>query len=416
MSENGLREVMMVQAMTLSSYITDLFGTMLILVLLLSGGWKIPTKHVESRTILVMIVATLAGCALDAVGWQLDGRPGTLCRTLYFLCNTVLFLLNIVIGPGFITIVVRQVNERLPRWHKSMIIAVSILEISLLIVNFFVPVVFSLDADNVYSRKGCYWVYIFIQVVLVAYGLFFYLGARVRGKLLRFFPAWIFFIPPLIAMIIQSSMYGTSLLWPSVGISFCGLILCLQQESIFLDKLTGVYNRYYMDEIKGQLLGRRKGKFAALMLDMNGFKEINDRFSHAEGDVALIAVANILLDTVGTNGTVIRFAGDEFVVLLENPREGIVEEYLGRILNALQAYNETSGKPYQLNAAIGGDTFDASKDDLSDFINKIDHRMYADKEKYYRVHNRRAIYTATDNGRNEGEQPGAKLDFADSGP
>ncbi len=362
------------------------------ITLLLSDGWRIPTKRAQSSTLFILIITTLVGCAFDAAGWLLDGRPGVLCRALCFFCNTILYLVNVVIGPSFITIVVRQIHETLPRWHKTMIIVVSGVEISLLIINFFAPVVFYLDADNAYHRLGCYWIYIAAQSGLIAYGFLFYLYARIKGKLLRFFPAWLFFVPPGIAMLLQSFAYGISLLWPSVGISTCGLVLCLQQESIFLDKLTGVYNRYYLDELKSMLLRNRQDSFAALMLDMNGFKEINDRYSHAEGDAALIAVADILKKTVDSDGTVVRFAGDEFVVLLEHPREGIVEEYKARILDGIGAYNETSGKPYQLSVAIGGSVFDMRKDDISDFLSEIDHRMYADKEAYYMTHDRRAAY------------------------
>lgn len=390
--DNASRGSVMNMAAYLSPYATDLLGTILMIVLLLSGGWRIPTRRSQSRILLVMIVTTIIGCTVDAVGWIVDGRPGMQFRVLGYLCNTLLYSVNIVIGPAFITIIVRQIHEELPSWHRKMIIALSTVEALLLVINFFTPIVFLMDENNCYSRRGCYWVYIAVECILILYGLLIYLQARLRGRLLRFFPAWLFLAPLVIAMFIQSFAYGISLLWASVGISICGLILCLQQESIFLDKLTGVYNRYYLDVLKDQLQRNRRGSFAALMLDMNGFKEINDRFSHAEGDAVLLAVANILKDTVHSEGAVVRFAGDEFVVLLEHPREGIVEEYKARILAGIDAYNETSGKPYRLSAAVGGSIFDVRKDDISDFLSDIDHRMYADKKAYYEAHDRRTVY------------------------
>lgn len=372
-----------------SPYATDLLGALLMLTLLLSGGWKIPTKRIQSRAMLAMIAATLAGCVLDALGWLIDGRPGALCRVAVYVCNTLLFSLNVVIGPGYVTIVTRQVRETVPRWHKKAIFVLCFAELALLIVNLFVPLVFSVDENNVYHRQGFFWIYMAAEGVLTLYGFSLYLHARIKGRLLRFFPAWLFFIPIGSAMLIQSLVYGVSLLWSCVGISFCALILCLQQESIFLDKLTGVYNRYYLDEIKEILQRRRSGSFAAMMLDMNGFKQINDRFSHAEGDVALVTIANILTDAIDSDGMVARFAGDEFVILLENPRPGAVEEYKERVLAAIERYNESSGKPYRLSAAIGGSVFDVQKDDISDFLSTIDHRMYADKAAYYQVNDRR---------------------------
>lgn len=370
----------------LSPYVTDFLGALLMLTLLLSGGWRIPTKLVESRAMLAMFTATFAGCVLDAAGWLFDGRPGILSRVAVYVCNTLLFSLNVVVGPGYVTIVTRQVHETLPRWHRKVIFVLCVAELALLAINLFTPVVFSVDENNVYHRQAFFWIYMAAEGVLILYGFSLYLHALAKGRLLRFFPAWLFFVLIGAAMLIQSLVYGVSLLWSCVGISFCALIICLQRESIFLDKLTGVYNRYYLDEIQAMLQKRRSGTFAAMMLDMNGFKQINDRFSHAEGDIALVTVANILTEVIDSAGMVARFAGDEFVVLLEDPAEGAVEEYKERILAAIERCNESSGKPYRLSVAIGGCVFDAQKDDISDFLSTIDHRMYADKNEYYQAH------------------------------
>lgn len=195
-------------------------------------------------------------------------------------------------------------------------------------------------------------------------------------------------LPLVIAILVQSMVYGVSLIWTCIGISFCGLIISIQKESIYFDRLTGVYNRYFLDDVGG-ILRHRRG-FAALMLDMNGFKEINDKYSHAEGDAALVAIANILSETVLSAGTVVRFAGDEFIVLLDEPKPDSIEAYKNKIQAAIDAYNETSGKPYLLSAAIGGAVFDTRRDKIAEFMSKIDRQMYEDKERYYSTHERRA--------------------------
>lgn len=66
-------------------------------------------------------------------------------------------------------------------------------------------------------------------------------------------------------------------------------MLALQNENIFIDKLTGLYNRYYLDKISGKL--KRKRKITMMMLDMNDFKSINDNFGHSQGDDALVSPA-----------------------------------------------------------------------------------------------------------------------------
>ncbi len=149
-----------------------------------------------------------------------------------------------------------------------------------------------------------------------------------------------------------------------------------------------MFNRFYLNEA---LDSARKHhvKVAAMMLDMNGFKYINDNFSHAEGDSALIAMADILADVIKNNCVVIRFAGDEFVILLDAEAELTIEEYKDAILCSIHEYNANSGKPYELSAAIGGETIDLGDTDTADFIHAIDKHMYESKERYYLEHDRR---------------------------
>lgn len=374
----------------ITTYATDFLGALLMLMLLLSKGWSIPTKRSESYILLAMIVASLAGCVFDAIGWMVDGRPGALNRFGVYASNTILFSLNVVLGPGCITILTKHINRIIPAWHRNLIAALCTAELGVLVVNLFVPLVFAVDENNVYSRRAFFWVYMAVEGALIFYGLWMYFAAIARGRLLQFFPAWLFVIPMAAAMVVQSLVYGVSLIWPCVGISFCALTICLQQESIFLDKLTGVYNRYYLDGAGGMKHRKIRRSFAAMMIDMNGFKEINDRYSHAAGDEALVVIANILRDTVRTEGTVVRFAGDEFIVLINRTDEDVIDEYKNKIQASIAAYNAGSGKPYQLSAALGGALFDWRKDNIMDFMSSIDQRMYEDKEAYYKSHDRRA--------------------------
>ena len=122
------------------------------------------------------------------------------------------------------------------------------------------------------------------------------------------------------------------------------------------------------------------------MLDLNGFKAINDNYSHEEGDQALIAFAGILNEVFGAVGTVIRFAGDEFVVLMHKAIESDIEIYKQKTMDAVERYNESSGKPYKLSAEVGGKVFDFSKEDTQDLVVVIDTLMYKDKTDYYKDH------------------------------
>lgn len=231
--------------------------------------------------------------------------------------------------------------------------------------------------------------FVIIGFVLIFYGYLYYLINKLRNPSLRYFPVIGFLTPILMGNAIQMQIYGISLLPISFTVAFAAISIALQNECIYIDKLTGVYNRYEMDKVlKGPII-KRKMRIAALMLDLNDFKSINDNFSHEEGDNALVAFANILAETISAEGIVVRFAGDEFIILVPKFRGDDIIEYKNRINAALDKYNEASGKPYKLAAAIGGRIFDSTKDDMSNLVSQIDALMYSDKKAYYMEHDRR---------------------------
>ena len=367
-------------------FVSDAVGISILLILLLTRGWDMPTKKKESNLLFIMMLASLVNCVADALTSYFDGQPGSAFRTVLMVGNTYLYLFNLIVGFGIIYLVVNHIGSKVPKFQNYFFNVVAIVNFILLIANFFYPLVFSLDEYNRYSRESFYIIFIISGFLLILYGYAFYFIARIKSPSLSYFPAWQFLMPILISTLIQMNAYGISLQPVSFAVSFAGLVTCLQNECIYLDKLTGVNNRYELDHIRKLFTHRKNEKMAALMLDLNGFKQINDEFSHEEGDNALIAFANILVNTIGTEGRVIRFAGDEFVIIMRQFKGDSVAPYIERINKAIDDYNSTSGKSYKLSSSIGGTVFDYHGQELSSMLSTIDQMMYEDKKKYYQEH------------------------------
>lgn len=91
------------------------------------------------------------------------------------------------------------------------------------------------------------------------------------------------------------------------------------QNKLYTDDLTGLYNRRFFNQCLSEETDRSIKKhltFALVMLDMDHFKEINDQYGHLEGDQALVWMAGILKRSVRQGDVIIRFAGDEFFLIL----------------------------------------------------------------------------------------------------
>ncbi len=372
-----------------SIYIADAAGALLLVILLIAKGWELPGRKSEGRILLLLIIATLINCLIDPLIFLADGKPGLVSRNIIIIGNSILFLYNLEVGTGVLALVVKHINKKISRAQYVTVWIISGLEAALLIVNLYYPLVFSVDENNVYSRGPLYFIYLLAAFYLLAYGLVVYVTARTKDGSLRYFPVWEFIMPIALGVTVQTLFYGVSVQPVCFAMSFCNIVICLQKEYLYIDKLTGVYNRYELDQIIRYYRKRREKKFCAIMLDMNGFKLINDNYSHISGDEALKAMANILTNIIGNDGNVIRFAGDEFVLVIDKCEENTVSEYTTKIREAIDEYNRTSGKPYQISASMGGANFDVAEN--VDVIGVIDKFMYEDKVEYYRTHDRRSV-------------------------
>ncbi|HEY6890807.1 MAG TPA: sensor domain-containing diguanylate cyclase [Solirubrobacter sp.] len=150
------------------------------------------------------------------------------------------------------------------------------------------------------------------------------------------------------------------------------------------DPLTGLANRRALERTLAAALGRagaRARSVGLLMLDLDGFKAINDTHGHAAGDEALREVARRLSRSVRERDLVARLGGDEFVVVLTDlgGRSGAVRDSLERIQEALAEPIPFAGANLSLGAAVGVATFPADGGNAADLLAHADRAMYAAK-------------------------------------
>ncbi len=370
--------------------VADFIGIAILLVILVSRGWSLPGRKEESHILLRMLIMSVINCVVDQLVAYFDGRLGAgsqFYRLVLLIGNTYLYLYNTLVGIFLAHMIVKHIDSKIS--HRKFIVfwIACFIQIVLLIVNLFTPIVFNIDMNNEYRRGELFMFFIAAGIVLNVYGFAYYIISKIRNPGLRYFPVIEFLMPILLGMICQTFMYGISLLPACFAVSLAGIVIAFQNECIYVDKLTGIYNRFELDrELKRYQ--KRRETIVAYMLDLNGFKKINDNYSHEEGDQALIAFAGILSEVFGSVGTVIRFAGDEFIAIVRKGKESDIALYKQKTMEAVERYNESSGKPYKLSAAVGGRVFDFSKEANQDLVVVIDEMMYKDKDDYYKDHKR----------------------------
>jgi diguanylate cyclase len=153
------------------------------------------------------------------------------------------------------------------------------------------------------------------------------------------------------------------------------------KSQAFTDNLTGLANRLLLADRFQLTLERSKrsrAEFALLMVDLNGFKAINDNYGHGAGDQVLRTVAQRLVATVRGSDTVARLGGDEFVLLIESFEDADELVHLGRKLIAAISADITLADQRQVNvgASVGFALFPRNGADLDSLLDTADRGMY----------------------------------------
>ncbi|WGK92400.1 putative bifunctional diguanylate cyclase/phosphodiesterase [Pseudomonas migulae] len=150
------------------------------------------------------------------------------------------------------------------------------------------------------------------------------------------------------------------------------------------DVLTGLPNRAFLSDLLDQALAFSREEnipLAVCMLDLDGFKAVNDGYGHASGDLLLVEVAKRLRDIVRGEDVVARLAGDEFVLVLRYVRDvPELRAALNRVLGAISAPYQLRGKTLNVFASIGVTLFPDDNQDAETLLRHADQAMYVAKQ------------------------------------
>lgn len=160
-------------------------------------------------------------------------------------------------------------------------------------------------------------------------------------------------------------------------------LLLLQRDMRILsetDPLTGLLNRRGLDERLTALIGHRQPQdFCIALLDLDGFKPVNDRFGHGVGDLLLKEVAQRLRDVAGDGGMVARLGGDEFAILLPPGSALSAQTVGGHMLGALVRPTVIAGHSIAITASVGVAGWPDDGGSIEALFEAADRALYAAK-------------------------------------
>ena len=342
----------------------------------------------DMRLLQQMMVTIGIANISDCCVYYLAGSSNIVIKVLVFLSGSGLFLGNVMIGYLWAKFIMVHMNIPFSDIRRNIYRTIGFISIVLLVINIFYPLVFSVS-DGRYQRGFAYITFLIFAAFYILDSLYLYVKRVKKNGSLKLFPVHIFLIPVILGVVIQAFFVEIAITWTSIAISVAGIMTALKNEIIFTDCLTGLYNRVYLEFLHKRACNKKDCWVSGIMIDLNGFKQINDNYGHAEGDLALCIVADLLRKSFSEYGVVTRYAGDEFVIMLNTTDDQLIQKIIKSAKKNFVTENEKNDKLYQLSASMGYAITNLSNETIDDFMNRIDEQMYQDKMKYYEHNDRR---------------------------
>lgn len=342
-------------------------------------------NHTEDRAYDGMVIVNMFGALLETISFLIDGRVFAGARGISYILNSLCYAGTVTVGFLWCLYVDIRIYRNYKRTFRKvkLIMIPWLVEIVAIICNLSGNgILFRVSENNIYQRgNGAILGYITIMIYF-AYSIYLVYSSKKQGINLSFFPVYYFVGPCIVGVLVQLCFYGVTTSWISVAVALTFVQMQTYAENLYMDELSGLYNRRYLNGVLAENKHMGRKHLYGIMMDINDFKDINDNFGHSVGDRAICKMGDILFKSIPDGGIAIRYAGDEFVVLLPNADEKCVSSTMNEINNNLLNFSESKAEVYTLSVSMGYTRFEAY-DNAETFLTHMDEKMYEEKRKYH---------------------------------
>ncbi len=200
-----------------------------------------------------------------------------------------------------------------------------------------------------------------------------------------FIPLMLFSPILVISGVLQILFQGIQFEYVGITLACLILFIYVQNRDVTSDYLTGVFNRRRLYQIlESAIAEHEQHPFAALMIDINDFKKINDTYGHKKGDEVLIATADILRSSFRKDDIIARYGGDEFFIVTGISSDLRLDSAISNLQAKVKDYNRFHKRSRPLSLSIGALLYDPKYGtDADTFIHSVDSEMYIEKKAYH---------------------------------
>lgn len=346
-------------------------------ILIVTTAKQRSSGSLQQTLFLLIQIAVAIMLILEMASWICDGSYGMNVPVLNKIINALFLGLN----PLFLSLWWMYLDFFFHK-DKKKVLSRSILYfiptmlfLASSITSIWTGHIFYINEQNEYVRGSWFILQAVLMFVFNGISIFYIIRNNknlTKSETLSFA---MFHVIPLLSAIAQTMFYGLSLVWPATAVAFLLVFIYIELRNLQKDHLTGINNRRQLEEhLATQLIHNKQ--FSLIMIDVDDFKQINDTYGHTEGDAALQEVSRALENCLRQNDFAARFAGDEFIVVLDSLTA--TDKIIERIHHTL-ATNDTK-RNYELKISTGyAFSTELEKKNATELLAIADRRMYEQK-------------------------------------
>lgn len=247
--------------------------------------------------------------------------------------------------------------------------------------------------NGVYHRGPLFMarglVHVLLCLAVMSYVLVF------RKGIIRSYRLPIITFPLIIAVggFLQVALFNINLEYAATIFACMILLIYVQRRDINLDYLTGVVNRRGIDmAMRNAISQSQDHDFAAVMIDVDFFKSINDKYGHKAGDEVLESIADVLRGSFDDTDIVGRFGGDEFCVITRINDKKELDKRIEYVKESIADIDWSRKEEMELSVSAGALVYDKDSGmKVKEFMESIDRCMYEEKLSHHLEDRRKAV-------------------------
>lgn len=376
----------------MSIYYLEIDIMCIVILLALLDKFKDECKlNSTSKYYKATLLTTIFFSFFDLITGILRGTMHEYSRLVLIISNSLYLWCGSLIGYFYTNYILHKIEMKQKNWQKILIFipVIVILVIVFLIINLFNRMLFNINENNLYSRGK--YIYLFniiiaIYIVIILFNLLhcYFKNINNKKKQEEIKNLLTFMSIPIISAFIQN-FYSITIAQAGLTLSILFIYLDFQKKDSTVDELTEIYNRRAFNRNAHRLFNSKKMIFLMLM-DVNDFKLINDKYGHLEGDKALVKITSILKKAISNTGKdhfLARYGGDEFIIVGEVNSKTDIDELIRYIEDEENKYNEKS--KYKISLSIGYSLRNNTHTSVEDLIENADAQMYKIKKKTKKI-------------------------------